>query len=301
MRRLAAARLTAARRAAERLGPARRRALAHGLAIALVIVVGYYDLLVVLGWLGVDAHAYWSAWEHGLYGVPAGHRDAYLYSPAFAQLLWPLTRLPWEAFLALWAGAMCAIFVWLLRPLPRLWLVPALLLCLPEALQGNINAVLALMIVVGFRYPAAWAFALLTKVSTAVGLVWFAARGEWRALAVPLAVAGALAAVSYALWPELWQGWLNLLTAGAANGGGTWLFPVRLMAAAGLVAWGARSGRRWTVPVGVILGSPILFLNTLTILAALPRLALLPAPATAAAADPGPARTSRTAGASADG
>ncbi len=258
------------------LTPARRRALSHGLALGLVLMVGYYDVLVLAGYAGLDAHAYWAAWRHDLYGIAAAHPDAYLYSPAFAELLWPLTRLPWEVFLVVWATGMTAVFAWLLRPLPPVWFVPCLLLCLPEALEGNVNALLALTVVAGFRHPAAWAFALLTKVSTALGLVWFAVRGEWRALVAPLALAAAIAAVSYLVRPDLWHSWLALLAGGAAGGGGNWLFPARLIGGVVLVGWGARGGRRWTVPVGVVLGSPILFLNTLTILAALPRLRPLP-------------------------
>ena len=261
------------------LTPARQRALSHGLALAIVLLAGYYDLLVLRDWLGIDAHAYWAAWSHDLYGIPARHRDAYLYAPAFAQLIWPLTQLSWDAFVVIWAGTMTAVFAWLLRPLPALWFWPALLLCLPEALQGNINALLALVVVLGFRRPAAWAFALLTKVSTAVGLLWFVVRGEWRALLPPIIAAAIVSGVSYVLRPDLWQAWFAPLLDGASSGDTTFLFPLRLAGAVVLVIWGARMGRRWTVPVAVILASPILFLNTLTILAALPRLQAMPRPA----------------------
>ena len=41
--------------------------------------------------LGYDSHAYWLAVQDmgRLYGAPALARDAFLYSPAFAQLIWP--------------------------------------------------------------------------------------------------------------------------------------------------------------------------------------------------------------------
>ena len=56
--------------------------------------------------LGYDSHAYWSAVQHleNLYAAPALSRDAFLYSPVFAQVVWPLGRLPWPAFAALWSG-----------------------------------------------------------------------------------------------------------------------------------------------------------------------------------------------------
>ena len=142
---------------------------------------------------------------------------------------------------------------------------------MPEALEGNINALLALMVVVGFRYPAAWALALLTKVSTGVGLLWFVVRGEWRAWLAAAAVAAVLAAISYLWWPDPWRAWVALLVSG--SGGGDWYFPARLVVSVALVVWGARTDRRWTVPASLVLASPILFLNTLTILAAIPRLA----------------------------
>lgn len=252
-----------------------RRLLADGLAVAAIVFVGYYDLLVGLTSVGLDAHAYWAAWTHPLYAIPPGHVDAFLYSPAVAEVLWPLTHLPADVFVGLWAAAMLLIFAWLLRPLPPRWFLVALLLCLPEVLEGNINALLALMVVVGFRHTSAWAFALLTKVSTGVGLAWFLVRDGWRPLVAPLAVTALIAAVSYLWWPDPWQAWIGLLASGA-SGGGDWFFPARLVLAFALVVWGARSERRWTVPAALVLASPILFLDSLTILAAIPRLRAAP-------------------------
>ncbi|MFI5260983.1 MAG: hypothetical protein ACHQZR_00345 [Candidatus Limnocylindrales bacterium] len=248
-----------------------RRLLADGLAVAAVVFVGYYDVLVLATSVGLDAHAYWAAWNHPLYTIPPGHVDAFLYSPVIAELLWPLTRLPAEVFIGLWAAAMLAVFAWLLRPLAPRWFLVALLLCLPEALEGNINALLALMVVVGFEHTSAWSFALLTKVSTGIGLIWFPVHDGWRRLVAPLLVTATLAGVSYLWWPDPWHAWVALLTAGA-SGGGDWFFPARLVLALVVIVWGARTDRRWTVPAALVLASPILFLNSLTILAALPRL-----------------------------
>jgi hypothetical protein len=44
---------------------------------------------------------------------------------------------------------------------------------------------------------------------------------------------------------------------------------VRLPLAAGLVAWGGLTDRRWTVPVGVTLALPVVWLNSLAVLVAL--------------------------------
>ena len=118
-----------------------------------------------------------------MYGLPPNTADAYLYSPAFAQVLWPLAQLPWPLFLAAWTVAGFALYAWLLRPLGRALAAPLLLFCLPQAMVGNIWPLLAVVLVFGFRRPGLWAFPLLTKVTAGVGVVWFAARGEWRNLA----------------------------------------------------------------------------------------------------------------------
>ena len=62
--------------------------------------------------LGYDSHAYWLAVQDmdRLYGAPALARDAFLYSPAFAQLIWPLGLLPWPAFCVLWTLLSAVIF-----------------------------------------------------------------------------------------------------------------------------------------------------------------------------------------------
>jgi hypothetical protein len=47
---------------------------------------------------------------------------------------------------------------------------------------------------------------------------------------------------------------------------------VRLPLAAGLVAWGARTGRTWTLPASAALALPVLWLAGFSILAAIPAL-----------------------------
>ena len=70
----------------------------------------------------VDAYAYWSTAHGPMYdGQTAGAMGAYLYSPAFAQLLTPLTILPWPLFVTIWTGINLAIVWWLLGR----WSLPA--------------------------------------------------------------------------------------------------------------------------------------------------------------------------------
>ncbi|HEX5466346.1 MAG TPA: glycosyltransferase family 87 protein [Candidatus Limnocylindrales bacterium] len=259
-----------------RLSPIQRRALRDGLwALAVVCLVAYLAGFVIPAWVGLDGHAYWQAWQApaGLYAAPPASRDAYLYSPLFAQLIRPLALLPWPAFLTCWAILQAAVFAWLLRPLPARWFVVAYLACLPEVLEANINGLYALMIVLGFRWSASWAFALITKIAPGVGLLWFAARQEWRRLAAPLVLTAVLVALSALAWPAAWQAWVDLLLADSGGGGAKTAFLLpRLVVSAVLVVLGARLDRRWTVPLAVALASPVLFLDSFTVLAAIPRL-----------------------------
>ena len=71
--------------------------LAVYLAIHAVAMCAEYGI----GW---DAHAYYVAWSGGLYEALPGSVDAYNYSPLFAQVIWPLTLLPWAVFCAVLRG-----------------------------------------------------------------------------------------------------------------------------------------------------------------------------------------------------
>ena len=92
---------------------------------------------------------------------------------------------------------------------------PALIVALflpPVAAEinaANINLVIASAIVLGFRWPALWAFVLLTKPTMGIGLLWFVWRREWRALRVVIAVAVAIAAVSFVINPTAWSDYLG--------------------------------------------------------------------------------------------
>ena len=163
--------------------------LAVYLAIHAVAMCAEYGI----GW---DAHAYYVAWSGGLYEALPGSIDAYNYSPLFAQVIWPLTLLPWAVFCAVLVGAAGAGVAWLLRPLPLVLAVGGWLACLPEILSGNIFWLLAVTAVVGFSHASAWCVAAFTKVSPCVGPVWFLVRGEWRRLATFAATALALLTVS---------------------------------------------------------------------------------------------------------
>ena len=106
-----------------------------------------------------------------------------------------------------------------------------------------------------------------------IGLLWFAARGEWRSLAIALGATAAIAAVSLVIAPAAWADWIGLVLASTGKTSGTWsavglpLF-VRLPIAVAVVTWGARTDRRWTVPVAAMLALPALWFGGLSMLLA---------------------------------
>jgi len=138
---------------------------------------------------------------------------------------------------------------------------------------------LAATIVLAIRYPAAWAFAILTKVTPGVGLLWAVGHRDFRAVLQATIATGAIAALSFVLAPDQWRAWIDLLIADAGRPLVTlgWYLPVpllpRVAAAAALALWGGWTDRRWTVPVAVTLALPVVWLNSLAILAALVPLA----------------------------
>lgn len=220
---------------------------------------------------GQDSRAYYTAPLVDLYAtsVVASH-GAYLYSPAFAQLLEPAKELPWRAFEGLWAGIAIGMVGYLVRR-PVL-VAPALAFAFPEVWGGNIHLLLAAAIVAGFRWPGTWAFVLLTKITPGIGLLWFAVRREWRALAIALGTTLAVTAISFAAAPTLWMEWVAVLrmNVGASTAGASVPVPllVRLPVAIAIVVWGARTDRRWTVPVAAMLALPVLWWGGLAMLVA---------------------------------
>jgi hypothetical protein len=242
-----------------------------------LIVVGlgraayYFFVQGIQPWtfIGVDARAYWQVdLAHPYLTSGVGDVSAYLYSPAFAQVMAPFSLLPFPAFDALWTALLLVVCAWLIRPWP--W--AGLMLLLPisyELLVGNVNFLIAAAIVLGFRAPAAWAFPILTKVTPGLGVLWFAVRREWRALGLALGGTAAVVAVSFALVPSAWSDWFAFLL---ASPGRSQLLVPRTAIAAVLVAFGAATGRRWLVPVAIWLALPIVWVNSWVILLAAIRL-----------------------------
>jgi hypothetical protein len=148
---------------------------------------------------GQEAFCYWVASIHAPYTLSDWTEPvAYVYSPAFLQAIAPLTELPWIWFFGAWTALLLLTVRYLTGP--RLFAV-GIMLAILELAGGNITLLLAAAIVLGFRWPAAWAFVLLTKVTPGIGLLWFAVRREWRSLGIALGATGLVVAVSFVVIP----------------------------------------------------------------------------------------------------
>ncbi|MBA2381738.1 MAG: DUF2029 domain-containing protein [Chloroflexi bacterium] len=248
-----------------------------GMALAITawaLIVVFAEPWGRLWGTGQDARCYWQA----TLADPYLHSDwndpiAYVYSPAFRQLVSPLTALPWQLFMAAWTAILLAAVRFLTGP--RL-LAAGLLFPFTamEVAGGNVALLLAVAIVVGFRWPAAWAIVLLTKITPGVGLLWFAVRREWRSLAIALGATAVIAVVSFALVPDQWGTWVDVVIRNTAAGrSGTWAsvpIPlwIRLPIAVVIVVWGARTDRRWAVPVASMIALPAVWYGGLSMLLA---------------------------------
>ena len=192
--------------------------------------------------------------------------------------------LEWPSFLWLWLALLFGNIVWLGgRGVRILWILAFPPVAL-ELYHGNIHLWIAAAIALGFRYPWTWGFVLLTKVTPGVGLLWFALRREWRALGIALGVTGRhRRGVARAPGPAVGRlAGVHRLDAGRRLGGPvpdrrsrSW---IRLPAAVVLVAWGALTDRRWTVPVAATLALPVLWVSGFAICAALASTSLWPRP-----------------------
>ena len=260
------------------------RLLLHGISIAALVLIGWAWQFAVrfilddgIARAAIDAHAYWSIDLQHLYaGAVVGQLNAFLYSPAAAQFLAPFGLLPWPVFYGIWIAGLLGSLIWLVGPVPA-----ALLLFLPPVWQdittGNVHLFLAVLVVVGFRLPAAWAGVVLTKVTPGIGIAWFAARKEWRKLALAAGATIIIAAASIALAPGLWSEWLAVLRTNASEPPRLFDLPLiwRLPPAILITVFGARRNWRWTLPVAATIALPVLWVNSLTLLlAAVPLISL---------------------------
>jgi len=219
----------------------------------------------------VDAFDYWRI--DPIHPYTTGESQ-FVYTPVAAQALTPFLNLPFAVFVAVVRLVDLAALVAIAGPATLL----ALLLppVAAEVNAANINFPMGLAVVAAFRWPALWAFPLLTKVTPGVGVLWFAVRREWRSFAIAAGTTAGLAAVSFLADPSLWTKYVDFMANDTPHVAG-WPFPyplwLRLPPAIVLVVWGARTDRRWVVPAAALLALPRLYFQSpALLLAVLPTL-----------------------------
>lgn len=252
--------------------PTRTRRLWSAAALMLVVIFDVWLLGVTRQWRpGADILA---SWQMNLAAPWAGATDSMIgsgifrWTPVAAQVSALIGWMPWLAWQYVFlAVQLVAIVAMAGRRWPYVVLLPPVLWNL---YMGNVDLLMGAAIVAGFRWPGAWAFLFLTKVTPGVGVLWFAFRGEWRSLAIAVGTTVAIAAVSYVLAPALWAQWISALGEMASLPQSV-LYPplvVRLPAAVVLIWLAARSDRRWLLPIACLVAVPNPWFVTFAILGA---------------------------------
>ena len=257
-------------------------------ALVLVAAIGAVLLAVVaVTWWPQfgDEHAYWTAAQRlvagaSLYdpGALANEPFAYWYPPVLAQVLAPLTLfVPAPVFTVAWTVLLVACVWWLAGR--NVFVALALVAFLPVALElrvRNVHLLIAVLTVLALR--RSWVFwipAVAIKIGPVVGLVYLLAAGRWRE-AVMVGIAGlALVAVSVALAPVAWVGFLEIANQRAGSDAGGWFGvpdSARLGAGVILAALAGRRGGRGgeiALVIAILVANPTLWANSLSLLLAI--------------------------------
>jgi hypothetical protein len=237
--------------------------------VSAALCIQVLVLLTLSGGDPVDALSYWQTDPANPY--PLDKKEfQFGYSPVIAQVWAPLFLLPFEIFALLFRVVEVVGLLVLTGPLAG-----ALIFTTPMASEvnaANINMLLGVVMVLGFRWPALWSIALLTKPSMGIGLLWFIFRGEWRRAAIPIAIAGALSLVSFAFAPHLWFQWVDWVLHGTPSVG-EWPYPypiwARLPISFVILVWAAKTNRPWAVVLASALSLPRLYFISPAILVAM--------------------------------
>ena len=256
--------------------------------LVALAMIGATLLLVVAstGWGSPsDEHAYWLAGRHLLDGAPlydptatAVTPYAFWYTPIVAQVMAPIVAiLPSGAFTIAWTMLLLGCVWWLAggRLLPAL----ALVAFPPVAIElwfRNVHLVLAVLVVLGIRRSSLlFVPAAAVKFSPGLGIVYLVARARWREAALVIAAGAGFLAVSYALSPEAWRAFVDILAArGPTDISGFLPVPYigRVGAAFVLALVAGRLRPRIGEPllvVSIVLALPTLWFTALATLAAL--------------------------------
>ncbi len=210
-----------------------------GLLLLLVLAVYRWDELG-------DSHAYWLAGRAILegrspYEMTTGPQVpfAYQYPPPLAQVMAPVSTVvgAWP-FEYAWLGFMGLCLAWIAGW--RLLVALALVALLPVTIEfwyRNIHLQLAVLAVLAIRrWPALFGVGAMVKLSPAVGIVYLAAAGRWRAVAEVIVVMVAVGGISWLLAPDLWSEFVHtLLARGPADTSGILPIPYILRVIAAVI------------------------------------------------------------------
>jgi hypothetical protein len=254
--------------------------------LGLVILAGIGALLLLVvaaGWpTPSDEHAYWLAARRLLDGQPLYDPTAttvtpyaYWYPPIVAQVLMPVAAvLPSLVFTGLWTVLMLGCLFYLSDR--RILVALALVVFLPVAVEfgfRNVHLVLAALVVLAIRrWPVLFAVGAAIKISPALGIVYLAARGRWRDVAIVSGVGFAMLVVSVALAPDAWRQFVDILLArGPGDASGFLPIPYVARAAVGLVLAFAAGRLRPSIGdpllvVAVTIALPTLWFTALSLL-----------------------------------
>ncbi len=216
-----------------------------------------------------DAWAYWGQADiANLY--PVVWTGGYVYPPPMAIGLAPFHFLGWPVFMVVITTTIWASFWYCARAL-----APVILLVGLAAIPliggnvwsylflGNVQLILAAAVVASIRLSSTWAVVpLLTKL-VPVSFVWYAVRREWRELRLAVGLLAVIVAVTFAVAPQTWLDFARFMATNHIEAQALPLvpisYPVRLIVAMALAAWGGLTGRRWTVPIAAGLAIPALY------------------------------------------
>ncbi len=220
---------------------------------------------------GFDFYAYWAVDPNDPYRIADG-LGAFHYAPPVIWLAEPFRLVPFDVGYVIWTALMAGLLIWMTRSWALAWC--AFPPVAAEFFHGNIDLLLAAALVAGFRAPAAWVLLPITKITTGINLIWPLLRRDGRAVAIVAVTALIVVGASLAIQGvDLWRAWIDHLQVrlGRPEAGGAlidislWL---RLPIALAVMAWASLSGRRWLVPVAVVLAMPLLWFHALSALVA---------------------------------
>jgi Glycosyltransferase family 87 len=272
----------AARLRPGRLSPRGLRLLGYGLAACGFLLLGV--VLVERGILGDgtgagggDALAYHAAAQRLLSGAPLyverpGTLLAFLYPPAFAQLIAPLGLLSPAAFVWLWraiglAGLRVAMGSWTAAGIATLVYPPVIF----ELEVANLNLVLAGICAMVMRGQAGLVGAAFVTKFAALPLVPLGFVADRRGLLAGGVVAGAAIVVSLLTVPQLWSDYVQFLRSSVEPTYWANLLygvPIVLRLAVAMALGVAAARYRRLAPLAMLVGLPVVWLSSLSILVA---------------------------------